>query len=98
VLSLVNCNRTVKALWMYLEKEGVDVTALWNRLVDLVIKTIVSGESSISQLTRANLVSRYCSYELFGIDVLFDEALRPWLLEVCSVTHLKIMYQLGDSF
>jgi tubulin polyglutamylase TTLL4 len=73
---------TVKALWMYLEKEGVDVTALWNRLVDLVIKTIVSGESSISQLTRANLVSRYCSYELFGIDVLFDEALRPWLLEV----------------
>jgi tubulin polyglutamylase TTLL4 len=82
---------------MYLEKEGVDVTALWNRLVDLVIKTIVSGESSISQLTRANLVSHYCSYELFGIDVLFDEALRPWLLEVCSVT-LKIMYQLGTLY
>lgn len=66
-----------------MERElNVDVKTIWQRLIDLIIKTIISGEHSITGLSNANLVSRYNSYELFGIDVLFDEDLKPWLLEV----------------
>ncbi|KAJ1521378.1 hypothetical protein ONE63_003053 [Megalurothrips usitatus] len=73
---------TIKSLWKYLEKYNVDMSALWERLVDLAVKTVISGESSINQLTRAHVNSRYCCYEIFGLDVLLDQDLRPWLLEV----------------
>lgn len=94
VFSDVSCNcdsyfhlnfscRTIKSLWKYLERYSVDVDLLWQRLVDLAVKTVISGESSINQLTRAHVNSRYCCYEIFGLDVLLDQDLRPWLLEVC---------------
>ncbi|XP_044740284.1 uncharacterized protein LOC123301553 isoform X2 [Chrysoperla carnea] len=73
---------TIQALWDYLSKNGVNTSALWATLQDLVIKTIISGESGITQLLRGNVGSRYNCYELFGVDVLLDEHLKPWLLEV----------------
>lgn len=74
---------TLQTLFTYLKTEKrVDTNALWDSMKDLVIKTIISGEASISSLTKANITSRYNCYELFGIDVLLDEDLKPWLLEV----------------
>lgn len=75
--------RTLQTLFQYLKSEKcVDVDTLWDSMKDLVVKTIISGEASISSLTKANITSRYNCYELFGIDVLLDEDLKPWLLEV----------------
>lgn len=73
-----------------MEKERkIDVKKLWDSLTDLVVKTLISGESPMSQLCRSNLSNRYNSYELFGIDVLFDEFLKPWILEVKFNLFLK---------
>jgi len=69
-----------------MEKERkVDVKKLWESLEDLVVKTVISGESPMSQMCRSNLSNRYNAYELFGIDVLFDEYLKPWILEVIQI-------------
>lgn len=73
---------TIKSLWGYLKTRGVDTSALWSRIADLVIKTVVSGEHDIVVRTRKNVRSRYSCQELFGFDVIIDERLRPWLLEV----------------
>ncbi|BES88074.1 tubulin-tyrosine ligase activity [Nesidiocoris tenuis] len=72
---------TIKSLWSYLNS-SVNVDSLWDSMVDLVVKTMISGEAPIVNLSHANLNSRYSAYELFGVDVLLDENLKPWLLEV----------------
>lgn len=73
---------TLTKLLEYLEKQGVDTKALWKNLQQLVVKTVITGEAPIYQLCEENMLSRYNCYELFGIDVLLDENLKPWLLEV----------------
>ena len=73
---------TIKALWSYLEKENVNTEKLWAKIKDIVVKTMIAGESTITSLTRLHTSSRYSCYELFGIDILLDENLKPWLLEV----------------
>lgn len=82
-----------------MEKElNVDVKSLWQRLIDLIIKTIISGEHTINQLSSANLGSRYNSYELFGIDVLFDTELKPWLLEVRFSLLVSFFFSFFNAF
>lgn len=73
---------TISKLLEYMANDGVDTAALWRNLQQLVIKTIISGESSISPLCQENTNSLYNCYELFGVDVLLDERLKAWLLEV----------------
>jgi len=69
-----------------MEKErNIDVKHLWDSLKDVVVKTVISGELPMSQICRSNLNNRYNAYELFGIDVLFDEYLEPWILEVINI-------------
>lgn len=60
----------------------IDVKQLWASLEDLMIKTVISGESSMNETCQSNLNNSYNAYELFGVDVLFDEFLKPWILEV----------------
>lgn len=74
-----------------MRKEGIDTKALWKHLQQLVIKTIISGENAITQLCQENMNSYYNCYELFGVDVLLDERLKPWLLEV-SKSHQKKLF------
>lgn len=73
---------TLKTLWKYFAELGINTDGLWAALRNLVLRTVLSGEHVINQMSKANVGSRYNTFELFGIDVILDSALKPWLLEV----------------
>jgi len=73
---------TLKTLWRYFDAEGIDHSVIWEKIKDLMIKTIISAESSMVNLFQTNVASRYSCFELFGFDILLDSRLKPWLIEV----------------
>ncbi|KAJ0006027.1 hypothetical protein NQD34_015921 [Periophthalmus magnuspinnatus] len=72
----------LKALWQYLGAKGINTTLLWEKIKDIVIKTIIVSEPYVTSLLKMHLKTPYSCHELFGFDIMLDEKLKPWILEV----------------
>ncbi|KAM9802833.1 tubulin monoglutamylase TTLL4 isoform 2-T2 [Syngnathus typhle] len=72
----------VKALWQYLGSRGVNTTLIWEKIKDIVIKTIIASEPYVNSLLKMHVRTPYSCHELFGFDIMLDENLKPWILEV----------------
>ena len=64
----------LSALRRRLAAAGVDVETLWARVIDVVLRSLYAVQDAIPSPPSA--------FELFGYDVLIDETLKPWLIEV----------------
>ncbi|XP_036400667.1 tubulin polyglutamylase TTLL4 [Megalops cyprinoides] len=73
---------SLKALWQYLGTRGVNTILIWEKIKDIVIKTIIASEPYINTLVKMYVRSPNNCHELFGFDIMLDEKLKPWLLEV----------------
>lgn len=72
----------LKALWQYLGSQGINTTLIWEKIKDMVIKTIIASDPYVNSLVKMHVRSPYSCHELFGFDIMLDENLKPWVLEV----------------
>ena len=73
---------SLKALIKKYNEIGVNTEELFGKIHDIIIKTIISAESSmLSSLNRIPEHRGNC-YELYGFDILIDSNLKPWIMEV----------------
>ena len=70
------------ALKEFLQSQGVSFDSIWDGIKDIAIKTIISIETIINSAMNMYVPCSKNCFELFGFDILIDENLRPWLLEV----------------
>ncbi|XP_019881583.2 tubulin polyglutamylase TTLL5 isoform X2 [Aethina tumida] len=73
---------TLSALLRHLKSEGRDTVWLMSQIEDLIIKSILSSANSIVSACNMFVPHQNNCFELFGFDILIDENLKPWLLEV----------------
>ena len=54
---------------------------LWSRIYDVILKSLICIDSAVFQSLKKINGKNNC-FELLGFDVLIDQDLKPWLMEV----------------
>lgn len=81
---------TITAINKYLESQEIDINLLWSRIYDVVIKSIISIEPIIYSEIKKYEFNGENFFELFGYDILIDNDLKPWIMEVNLSPSLSI--------
>ena len=70
------------AMQQHFKDNGIDVNLMWSKIYDVIIKSLLSIEEiTKNQIKKSNIGRNNC-YELFGYDILLDNYMNPWLLEI----------------
>jgi tubulin polyglutamylase TTLL5 len=66
---------SLAALSKHLEQMGLDLTHLWSKIYDVIIKSLLSIDSIVYQNLK-KLPNKNNCFELLGYDILIDSELK----------------------
>lgn len=69
-------------VWRHMAENGIDTEHVEQQIHDLIIKQFISSEPVLTNMMNAHAKSSYSCNELYAYDVIIDQQLKPWLLEV----------------
>ena len=79
----------LKTLWKYFDEVlKIDWRPVWEETKDICVKTVLCGHDHIRSEVDNKIGSHYNCYKLFGFDVMFDDKLKPWMIEVNNIPSL----------
>jgi hypothetical protein len=81
------------ALWRHLREQrgmsAAEVDKVWAEMKEVVVKTFIAAEGHFAtQMGLLNL-KRHACFEIWGVDVLLDAHMKPWLVEVNTCPDLS---------
>ena len=73
---------TIHTLKKYFERNNLDFNKVWEKIKDIIVKIVISVTDIAIPLIKQFKLSSCNLFELYGVDILLDETLNPWLMEV----------------